>query len=93
MNKDDIIRNLAMEYGLTKKEAENLVIFVFDSISERLEKGEVVRIAEFGKFEVHDRKSRIGVNPITKEPMPIKALNAVTFHVSQSLRDKVNKDR
>jgi nucleoid DNA-binding protein len=43
----------------------------------------------FGTFTKKQRKARIGRNPITGEPMDIKASRTVGFKASQSLKQEV----
>ena len=48
-------------------------------------------ITAFGKFEIFDRKSRMGINPVTKERMMIQATKLPKFRPSQTLKNKCNK--
>ena len=43
----------------------------------------------FGTFQKKHRKARVGRNPVTGEPMPIKASKTVGFKASPSLRSDV----
>ena len=48
-------------------------------------------LTAFGKFEIFDRKSRMGINPVTKERMMIPATKLPKFRPSQTLKNKCNK--
>ena len=91
MNKDGIIALVSKESRLTKKDATNAVDAVFDSILEALANGEEVRIAGFGSFEVKTHIARIGMNPITKEPIQIPAMQAIAFRAGKGAKEKINK--
>ena len=90
MNKDEIIANIAYQARITKKDATTAVDTVFSTILEALASGEQVKIAGFGSFDVKTHKSRVGMNPITKEPIQIPAINAIAFKASKNAKDKVN---
>lgn len=91
MNKEEIIVNVAYKARLTKKDATMAVNAVFDTILDTLESGESVKIAGFGSFDVKTHKARIGMNPITKEPIQIPEMNAISFKAGKAAKDKVNE--
>ena len=69
------------------KDSIEIVDRVFESIKVALEKGESVKIAGFGKFEVKQKRSRRGRNPQTGEEIEITARKVLKFRPSQILRD------
>ena len=91
MNKDNIIAYVTKEARLTKKEATTAVDAVFNSILEALANGEEVRVAGFGSFEVKTHIARVGMNPITKEPINIPAMQAIAFRAGKAAKERVNK--
>lgn len=90
MNKDNIIADVAVEARLTKKDAATAVDAVFESILNALANGEEVKIAGFGSFDVRVHKSRVGMNPITKESIQIPEMKAIAFHAGKQAKEKVN---
>jgi DNA-binding protein HU-beta len=48
-----------------------------------------VNIVGFGTFIKKQRKARMGRNPATREPVPIKASKTVRFKASQVLRHEL----
>ena len=48
-----------------------------------------VTITGFGTFEVKERKARMGRNPHTGAPIPIKAGKRVGFRVGKALKESV----
>ncbi len=86
MNKSELVATLASELRTSRHGASRLVDAVFDTIKGNLRQGERVTIAGFGTFEVKPRKARVGRNPLTGEPIPIKAGRRVGFRVGKSLK-------
>jgi len=92
LTKADIVEQVFEKVGLTKKEATDVVEFVFDSLKNQLQAGEKVKISGFGNFVVRKKKSRTGRNPQTGQEMTITARTVLTFKPSQVLRAILNKD-
>lgn len=92
MTKAELINAVAEKTGLTKKDSDKAVNAVLDSITEALAEGEKVSLVGFGAFEVRYRAARNGINPRTKEPMPIPASNLPTFRAGKTLKEAVALD-
>lgn len=90
MNQAELIESVATTAGIKKTEAAKVVQAVFESISGALGKGEEVRLAGFGIFEVAERAAREGRNPRTGEVVKIDASKAPKFKPAKQLRDAVN---
>ena len=58
MTKNDLISAIAEKGGYSKKEAEQALAAVTETITEALVKGEKVSIVGFGAFEVRDRAAK-----------------------------------
>ncbi len=54
-----------------------------------LKKGERVRIAGLGTFEVRKRAARMGRNPATGEAIEIKASKKVAFRAAKDLSETI----
>lgn len=91
INKVALGELVAEKLELSNKDGVEAVEAVFGAIQEALVEGNDVNIAGFGKLELRHRAARQGFNPATKEPMEIKASNAVGFKAAKALRDSVNK--
>ncbi|RIJ91808.1 MAG: integration host factor subunit beta, partial [Acidobacteria bacterium] len=63
MTKADLVERVAVEAEMTKKDAEQLVEIIFDSITASLNRGEKIELRGFGSFRVRERNSRQGRNP------------------------------
>ncbi|MCB9667069.1 MAG: integration host factor subunit alpha [Myxococcales bacterium] len=91
MTKAEIIDRVYDEVGgLSKKEAAELVESFFDIMKEELAQGRLVKLSGYGNFIVRDKERRMGLNPRTKQPHPIKARRVVRFKYSQILKSILN---
>jgi len=90
MTKADLVEKVANEADMTKKDAEQLVEIIFDSITETLNRGEKIELRGFGSFRVRERNSRKGRNPKTGERVEVPAKKIPFFKPSKELKDLVN---
>ncbi len=91
MTKADIVEVIHERTGILKREAVSHVESLLEIIKNALERGETVKIAGFGIFEVKEKKARLGRNPQTGEAITIERRRVLSFKVSQILRQAVNK--
>ncbi len=89
MNKGDIVNEVASLVA-TKKEAQQAVDCVFESIINALKSKDGVQIAGFGSFKVAKRDARKGRNPQTGAQIDIPARNVPKFTPGKALKDAVN---
>jgi len=89
MTKAELISAVAEKSNLTKKDSDKAVSAVIDAITEALVKGEKVSLVGFGTFEVKNRAARMGINPRTKEPMPIPSSKLPAFKAGKALKEAV----
>lgn len=85
----DIAAAVALNKGLTKKDAEAIVNEVFDVVAEALEAGDKVQITGFGTLQTHVRAERAGRNPQTGEELHIPAKRVVKFKAGKELAERV----
>jgi integration host factor subunit alpha len=90
VTKADIVDKVYEKIGFSKKEASDLVEMVFDALRGTLIKGEKVKISGFGKFEVKQKKERVGRNPQTGDRIKISARRVLNFSPSQVLKALLN---
>ena len=90
MTKADIIENVYLTVGFSKKDSAEIVELVFDTIKETLERGEKIKLSGFGNFIVRGKKSRVGRNPQTGKEIEISARRVLTFRPSQVLKNALN---
>ncbi len=90
MTKADLIENVYLKTGFSKKESAEIVEMVFDLMKSTLEDGEKIKIAGFGNFVVKDKATRRGRNPQTGEEIEISSRKILTFKPSQVLKAAIN---
>ena len=92
MVKADIIRSIELQLGLSHEEATLQVEQILTVIKDHLEGGDSVLISGFGKWEVREKKSRIGRNPKTREEYVISPRRVVTFYPSNVWREEISNN-
>lgn len=90
MTKADIIEGVYEKVGFSKKESAEIVELVFDTVKETLERGDKIKISGFGNFQVRHKKTRMGRNPQSGQPIQIPARRVLTFRPSQVLKSALN---
>ena len=81
--------SLADAHGLSHKQANELLSGTIALMAGHLKKGERVRIAGLGTFEVRKRAARMGRNPATGEAIEIKASKKVAFRAAKDLSEAI----
>lgn len=89
MTKDQVIEAVAAKCGCSKKQTEECVEAVLDSITKALQKGDKVMFTGFGAFVVSNRKARQGVNPKTGAKLQIPAMKVPKFRAGKALKEAV----
>ncbi len=90
MRKADIAGEVSEKVGISKRDAEEIIDLVLDTIKARLKSGEQVKIARFGNFIVRNKRPRKGRNPRTGEEIGITPRKVVTFRASHVFKGYVN---
>jgi integration host factor subunit alpha len=91
MTKADLVKRLQVKFGYSHKESADMLESLLDIIKSTLESGEDIKIAGFGKFEMRQKKDRMGRNPQTGESITIEARTILKFKPSAVLRQALNK--
>lgn len=88
MNKAQLVEAVqgALGTDASKRQAEEAVGAVLDSIVKGVKQDQKVQIIGFGTFEVKKREARMGRNPKTGDPMHIPASKTVGFKASASFK-------
>ena len=63
---------------------------VFKEITDRLERGETVKLSSFGSFVVRSKGPRLGRNPKTGKEVPITPRRVMVFKPSAILKQRIN---
>ena len=86
VTKKDFADALAKQHHLTKKQGQEMLDDLIGLITKHLKKGERVKIAGLGILVVRNRAARMGRNPMTGEPIQIKASKKVAFRATRELK-------
>ena len=89
MNKPELISAVAEKSGLTKKDAENALNALLDTITNTMAEGDKIQLIGFGTFEVKERAARLGHNPQTKEEILIPESKFPAFKAGKALKEAV----
>ena len=88
MNKAQLIEAISNKVGISKKEAEETIDCLTDTITGRIKAGEEVTITGFGAFSARTRKGRVGVNPRNPaEKIEIPSGTVPKFKAGKNLKE------
>ncbi len=91
MTRADLAKAIFDKVGLPKKEAQDIIELILETIKKTLAEGENVKITGFGTFHVRKKTARRGRNPQTGEELEITPRRVVTFKPSNLLKERVEK--
>jgi len=89
MNKGELIDQVAVALGRTKKETEKILGALFACVEEALQSGDNVQLVGFRTFEVRERQPRKGRNPQTGELIDIPGGRVPAFKAGKAFKDAV----
>ena len=92
VTRDEISDFINSEFGLAKKDCNDLVRDIVDEIIEGLFFHKIVKIHNFGTFKIRYKKQRIGRNPKTLENVMIAPRNVISFIPSKNILNILNQD-
>lgn len=88
MNKADLAQHVAEKLTLPKRQIEDTINAVLDTVVEQLKKGEEVVLTGFGAFSAKRRAARQGVNPQNpSQKIQIAAVTVPKFKAGKALKD------
>ncbi len=91
MTKADLVEIVYEKIGgLSKKESQDIVEKIFETMKASLKQGDKIKISGFGNFVVREKRPRKGRNPQTGDEIQITARRVLTFKPSQVLRKALN---
>jgi DNA-binding protein HU-beta len=89
MTKSELVRELAEDFELPRRQVTELVEAMLEKITEVLKTGDKVQLTPFGQFRIRDRAARIARNPQTGEPVNVPAKRVLKFTAGRTLKDAV----
>lgn len=90
MNKNELIRAMANNAGITLKDAATALEGFIGAVTEGLKNGEKIQISGFGTFELKSKEARQGINPKTGEKINIAASKIPGFKFGKAYKDSFN---
>ena len=91
ITREDIAEFINIEFGLTKKDCNDLVNDIIEEIIIGLNEHKIVKIHNFGTFKLKRKNSRVGRNPKTKQEVLIGPRNVISFIPSKHILRKLNE--
>ena len=93
MTTTEMIKTLATRFKMTQQEARRHLYNTFTSISESLQKGEMVLLRGFGTFGTRESKPRRGYSPFAKKFVSIPSKMHAFFRPGKHLKEAVKERR
>ncbi|MBT4915772.1 MAG: HU family DNA-binding protein [Formosa sp.] len=93
MTKNELIDNMALNAGISRKSANKALEALSESIILSLKKGERISLKGLGSWTVYKRAARVGRNPRTNESLNIPSKNTLKFKVSPQLINYLNQKK
>lgn len=90
MNKQELVKAIAKDTGLTQGAALAAVQSFEFNVSEALADGETVKLVGFGTFKTTERDAHTARNPATGETVEVPAHTRVSFVPGKGLKEAVN---
>lgn len=87
MNKNELVRAIANNAGITVKDAGAAFDGYVKAITDALKKGDKVQISGFGSYEIKKKAARDGINPKTGKKIKIAASKAPAFKFGKAYKD------
>ncbi|KJU81270.1 Histone-like bacterial DNA-binding protein, partial [Candidatus Magnetobacterium bavaricum] len=75
--------------GLPKKEAEEIIEIILETMKHTFADGESIKVSGFGSFNVREKRPRRGRNPKTGEDIEIASRRVIAFKPSSLLKATV----
>ncbi len=91
MHKNDLVKKVAEDTGVSSRDAEAVVNSVFATIADTISAGNKVVVTGFGTFERKTRKARKGRHPSTGDVIDIPEKFAASFSPGKLLKEQVEK--
>ena len=87
MNKAELATVISSKCGVTKKQAEDMLDCLIDTILNTIKGGTEVTLTGFGTFSAKIRKGRIGVNPQDpSKPLTINPTKVIKFKAGSTTK-------
>jgi nucleoid DNA-binding protein len=89
MNKQDLVKKIAQDAGMTKTSTAATVDALLAGITRALKRGDAITFVGFGTFKTSQRKARVARNPRTGDAIKIPKRRVVRFTAGKALKSAV----
>lgn len=90
MNKQQLIKQMAQDAGITQVAATAALNAFQDNVSTALGEGDTVKLVGFGTFKASVNPAHMARNPKTGEPVSVPAKMRVNFTAGKEFKSVVN---
>lgn len=91
LTKAELVEEVSRSAQVTKKQAEEIVQTVFETIVDSLRLGRKVELRGFGSFRIRSRGARIGRNPKTGHRVEVPPKRVPYFKPGKELKEQLNR--
>ena len=91
LTKAELVEEVSRSAQVTKKQAEEIVQTVFETIVESLRLGRKVELRGFGSFRIRNRGARVGRNPKTGNRVEVPPKRIPYFKPGKELKEQLNR--
>lgn len=91
LTKAELVEEVSRSAQVTKKQAEEIVQTVFETIVDSLRLGRKVELRGFGSFRIRNRGARIGRNPKTGNRVEVPPKQIPYFKPGKELKEQLNR--
>jgi nucleoid DNA-binding protein len=89
VNKQDLVRKISQDIGVTRTSTAATVDALLAGITRALKKGDAITLVGFGTFKTTLRKARVARNPRTGDAIKIPKRRVVRFTAGKALKSAV----
>lgn len=86
-NRREIVEAMSEKYDVSRRQADEMYGYIFESIKESLIKNGKFSLVGFGMFKIKTNKARVARNPKTGEAIKLPARKVIKFQMKKSIRD------
>jgi integration host factor subunit beta len=90
MNKSELIELISEKAHITKKQSEDVINLIFDSMTQTLAEGKRIEIRGLGSFVNRSYGAYKGRNPRTNQSIEVKPKKLPFFKVGKELKERVD---
>lgn len=90
MTKSDVIKGIREKVDISYKDCAAVLDAMLEEIFSSLDDDGKYTQSEFGTFDTHTSKERIGINPFTKQKMRYPKKRKMRFKPAKLFKDTLN---